>query len=119
MKLKHRKPLLWFLVKLLYGADFKSIQAFTFGNTCYSPRPCVNWVLAHEQKHAEQQRHSRVYGLWCFFRYYFDKKYRFQCELEAWQVAVKVGAPKCIAASSLSHKLYGQLVTYEEALKLL
>lgn len=121
LRISRRRPSLWWVVKFLYGADFHRVKGFTFGNVMYFPTLNTEyWVLKHEERHAQQQKFSRIWGAVCFARYYLSRRYRFACELDAWKYAIREGgAPKEVAAKSLSSPFYGSMVTYDEAMRIL
>jgi hypothetical protein len=93
----------------------------------FVPRSFSRWseitrtaVLAHEEAHHRQQK---VMGLWRFgWRYYLDRRFRWRVESwgyrrEFW-VYLKLGysPDPTYYARVLSGKLYGFMVSYDEAL---
>lgn len=116
MKIKNKQPLLWPIVQFFFKAEFKNIQAFTFGDTVYCPYyPLPTHVIAHEQVHIEQHRGSKVVAACLFLPYVFSKRFRLKLELPAFQAQVAAGLSVDIAAASLSSKFYGKIISYEHA----
>lgn len=102
---------------------------FTYGSKLYNPHQKVIpiWVLAHERRHTDIQG-EQVAEWWD--QYLVDGKFRFEQELLAHQdeyalMKKVVRNPEHRAAHTrfiarrLSSPLYGEMVSYGEALKLI
>lgn len=118
MKIKYKKPFLFPILTLLFKAKWGEC-IFTFGDTIYTFRELKNDELVHEQIHIKQHRGSKVFALWFVIKYTISRKVRLQSELEAYKAQYKVNGNLHLMAYCLSSKLYGNLVTFQEAKKLL
>jgi len=100
---------------------------FVFKDTIYADNKLPYDVMAHEFKHIDQQRRM---GSKKWIRLYLkDKNFRFKQELEAYQFQMETVKDtghkedyenilkEC--AENISSELYGGLISYEEAIKLL
>lgn len=126
MKISHNKPPHWLIMRMVFKCDWNR-TAFAFGNTIYSKTELPDHIIKHESVHLEQQHHSFI-GAWVWLvRYLFSKKYRYRMELEAYQeqwrffrrhYAYNYHADFIAkVAGDLSGKLYGNIVSYDEAVR--
>lgn len=105
--------------------NFKPV--FTYGDTIYNPhKGDIDIALfEHEKKHSEQQ--GELPSQW-WISYFEDPEFRYQQELEAYQVQYKVLREKFKDRNTLAKKvhklacelsspLYGNLRNYSEVLK--
>lgn len=101
---------------------------FTYGDTIYNPdnAPIDEPLIKHEEVHERQQEEIGVEYWWK--RYYIDKNFRASQEIEAHQVqyaeAKKHFNDKNLLAKfldalakQLSGELYGNVMSYSDALK--
>ena len=111
----------------LWGVDFNT-TVFTVGNKIHSKHPLTEDLLAHEVTHVGQQT-AMGDGVW-WDRYFVDPAFRMEQELEAYrnqykwvtdtfsdrnkQASYLVGF-----ARSLSGTMYGNLITFTEAMQLI
>ncbi len=118
IKIKESKPMLWFIIKLFYPkAEWEKV-AFTFGNTIYGVNLSSD-IIAHEMVHVKQQHYSKIFACYSFLRYWISSKYRLSMEIPAYQEQWKHGGiTKEKLARNISSPLYGNMISYEEALKL-
>lgn len=126
MKIKNKRPLFWFMVKMFFPSVEWNKVAFTFGDTIYSSQPLSKAILGHELVHIEQHRNSKLFAMYIFIRYFFSKKFRLELEIPAYQAEWKIikktekdtDKKRVRLALSISSKLYGNMISYDEALKL-
>lgn len=130
MKILIEKPPIWKEANELFKLEELNLGTiFTYGDVLYNPFN-VNITLdliAHEEKHAEQQEHNDVVaGLW-WKRYLSDPLFRIEQETEAYAAQYRC---ICKAAKDrnkrarelnelgriLSGKMYGNAVTQNEAI---
>ncbi|MCG8668721.1 MAG: hypothetical protein MI867_04855 [Pseudomonadales bacterium] len=93
------------------GAAAITIWPFVFTNLDNPPRDLVE----HEKVHLRQQVKFLFIGF--ALLYFGSKKWRYKFELEAYKVSVKYGLSPQVAAEHLSSDLYGNVVTYDQALQ--
>jgi hypothetical protein len=104
-------------------------EIFCWGDTVYNPSgiQLPPELLEHEKVHSKQQGND-VQGWWD--QYLIDKKFRFEQELEAHQVEFMVYSRRQPSralrriylkkiARRLSSAMYGKMVTFEKAKKLI
>lgn len=121
--LNKKPPHYWFLVKI-FGFDWERNIA-TFGDSIYCAFDLPDHLIVHEETHLKQQRYSNLYAIWWWVKYVFSKKFRYSQELEAYRNQWKFFEKHYRfnehrfflhkIASDLSSKLYGNIVSYEEA----
>jgi len=108
--------------KQVFPIDDKTI--FAYNGSIYCNYPLPPDLIVHEIEHLKQQE---KYGLenWVE-KYLTDKQFRLEMELKAYIAQLKSIKNREIrnririeSAKTLSGKLYGNLISYEEALKLL
>lgn len=98
---------------------------FAYGDTIYNPSggPIDKPLLEHEKVHIKQQENPKEW----WFRYLRDLNFRLSQEVEAFQRQYRVAKTitkdrnqlftySNLLARNLSSKLYGELITYTEAL---
>lgn len=118
MKIKYRKPLFWFLVKIFNPNAKWGEVILTFGDTIYTSRVLTAAQEAHEKIHLKQQHYSKLFAIYDSLRSLVDKEYYLKCEIEAYQVQNKIERNPQLYAAHLSSSIYNNLISYEEALKL-
>ena len=122
------------LMKILPQKDFPLLEEykkfpitnetiFPYGDTIYTNYDLPPDILVHELVHLKQQ--EKGLNEW-ENKYLNDPKFRLTQEIEAYQAQVKSlkdrnmrAVSKVRCARALSSDLYGGLISYEEALKLL
>ena len=124
MKIVKHKPLLWPLIKLFFPKMEWSKATFTWGDTIYTGlQELPDHVIEHEKVHITQQKGSKLWALIFFLPYALSNKVKLQFELPAYrrQLEVLDNAPawKRAFAKALSSEAYGNIISYEEAFKLL
>lgn len=99
---------------------------FTYGDTIYSQQPLSYGLVAHEVVHVFQQTVMGAKKWWT--KYLKDEKFRMQQELEAYQIQYecyeknKPGKGREMIrhmAGDLSGSMYGDIVSFEDAVKLI
>lgn len=126
MKTSYNKPPHWFIMKAIFKCDWER-TAFAFVDTIYSSSELPEHLIVHESVHLDQQGYS-VIGAWIWLlRYLLSKKFRYRMELEAyrkqWKFFARQHRPSINEdfmrkiAGDLSGKLYGNIVTYQEAVR--
>ncbi len=133
MKIIIAKPPIWDEANKLFRLKELGLGViFTYGDTIYNPFniPVTRDLVAHEEKHAEQQQHDETCaGLW-WKRYVEDPAFRIEQEAQAYRAQFK-----CICktvkdrnnrarnlhmlASQLSGPIYGNSVTHTAALQMI
>lgn len=107
-----------------FGVDFEN-TVFTHGHTIHSKHPMEQHLVEHERTHAKQQSDYGVIEWWD--RYLEDDDFRYEQELEAYQVQYKWikkhiknrnDAFKLLRmiAKDLSGPMYGNICSYQTAL---
>jgi len=124
MQIKQKKPWLAYILALKFPLILDKDTLMVWGNTIYyeGEEKVTGHLLKHEKVHIKQCRGSKWIGLLWWLRYSFSKKFRLSQELEAYRVQYKhSGDPRVLIhiANDLSGKLYGNLISYEEAIKLI
>lgn len=96
---------------------------FTYGDTCHTKSGTLpEWLVPHEEVHSRQQVDPEEW----WERYFIDPQFRFEQELEAYQVQYKwilehyKDRNKQAQflnkfASDLSGQMYGNLLTHSKA----
>jgi hypothetical protein len=128
MRIVYKKPWFWFLVKLFQpDVDFDNV-AMSFGDTIYCSRTISAHQLVHEQVHVKHMRESKVIGILYFIAYAFSRKFRRECEIEAYQAQFDyirnshsdkelIEKARIQLAKHISSDVYPGMITYEEALQ--
>lgn len=126
MILIHDKPKFWWLLKLFFPkAKWDEGVILTYGDKVYCKFDLGDELIAHEQVHVKQQK-GRSKILW-FLRYWASSKFRLSSEIPAHRAEYKAhsGNEKSrlvylnFVASRLSGPLYKNMITLEEAKKLI
>lgn len=118
MKIKYKKPLFWWVVSFFHpGAEWGKV-IFAFGDTIYTAKILNEAELAHEKVHLKQHKHSKMYAFFFALMCTISKKFFLKAEIEAYQAENKIKPNPFQYARSLSSKVYNDMITYEEALKL-
>lgn len=126
MKISHNKPPHFKIMQKVFGCDWER-TAFAFSNTIYSKYPLPDHLIEHESVHLKQQGFNFI-GAWIWLALYLSsKRFRYHMELQAyrkqWQFFKEHYAfqyrGEFIAkiAGDLSGELYGNIVTYNEAVR--
>ena len=113
-----------------WGVDFSTGTLFTVDNVIYSKGIIPADLLIHEQNHVKQQReYPGGYKKW-WDRYFEDDEFRLDQEVECYRIQYQFikkntkdrnQQSKHLShfARSLSGKMYGNLISLLEAIKLL
>lgn len=104
--------------------DINEHTIFAYDDVIYSDDGLPNHLVVHEITHHEQQKRD---GLDYWVEHYLtDPKYRLRMEVEAYKHQLTIITDRndrtklrIRCAHDLSSSLYGNICTYEEALKLL
>lgn len=128
MKLKIKKPFLAKILKLKFKEITKSTTIMVWGNTSYGANKLSADLIKHELTHIKQQRGSKLYGLWWWFKYVVSVKFRLSQEIEAYRNQYQCFCRNVrnesqrrefleLKARDLSGEMYNNSITFEEALK--
>ena len=109
-----------------FGVNWEDGVIFTYGDNIYTKYNLPNHLIAHESTHIKQQK-SYGKDIW-WDKYFIDEKFRYKQELEAYrkqyqffkrEVKDRNERNKFLVeiAKDLSGYIYGNLVSYQEALK--
>ena len=126
MKISHNKPPHFKIMYKFFGCDWER-TAFAFGNTIYSKAELPDHLIVHESVHLNQQGRN-IIGAWLWLGLYLlSKRFRYIMELQAyrkqWQFFRENypfqyrGGFISKVASDLSGKMYGNIVSYQEAVR--
>jgi len=99
-------------------------SVFAYDNTIFCNHEVPEDIVIHEQHHFKQQKR---YGLENWVNKYLeDKEFRLRMEIEAYRKQLKSIKHRELkhevlkeCARNLSSTLYGNIISYEEALKIL
>ncbi len=124
MENKTKKPWIVHLIKLKFPRIVDDDIIMVWGDTVYKSKHIdfPNHLVAHEQVHIKQQKGSKLYGLIWLIGYIFSNTFRLNKELEAYRIQYRIsGDPKVLhkIATDLSSDIYGNLVSFDEAVKLI
>lgn len=108
-----------------FGVSFDDGVVWTVGDTIHTKYPLMPDVLVHEKVHIKQQTSFGVTAWWD--KYLNDAEFRYKQELPAYQAQWKWIKKNIKSrndqfkmlnkiAKDLSGNMYGNLVTYQEAL---
>ncbi len=120
----HKKPKFFWLLKLFFPqADWDGGVIITFKPWIFCKVNLSNALIAHEETHLDQQRNPYVW----WFKYTLFPKFRLSQEIEAHRNeyrAVKgsrneISRQLDIITTRLSSNLYKNLISKEEAIKLI
>lgn len=111
-----------------FGADFMKGTTFVYGTTIYCVKEPSHDIIAHEVVHIDQQRRFKSPEDW-WKKYFEDEEFRLEQEVEAYREQYRHLVKHCsrdyrrfklkVMVNSLSGKIYGNLVSKEEAKKLI
>lgn len=126
MKIKNRKSKLWNLLKIIFPNAKMEEVWLTFNKTIWCPSGITQDLIVHEKVHIEQQINLFNSVIW-WIRYIFSKRFRYSQELPAYKKQFEylkqgkdrneIARIKTIIAKNLSHPLYGNMVSFEEAMR--
>ena len=123
LQVRNETPAIWPLVKWAFPTADLTKHPMTWGDTVYADLALSRDTLEHERIHAEQQHYSKVIGFFSILLYIFSMKYRKKCEVEAYMHQHYLLGRDPLAtykiAKWMSDPIYGPMLTYEEAVKLL
>ncbi len=119
MIIVHEKPKFFWLLKLFFpSADWGEGIIVTYGGKVYCNYYLTDSLIAHEQVHLNQQE-GKIMWLW-FLRYFFSPKFRLRVEIPAHRAEYESDKENLkFIASRLSGPLYKNMLTYQEAVKLI
>ncbi len=103
-------------------ADFEKGVIMVWGKKIYINRPDLLTIplIRHEEVHLRQQKNSYLFGLIWLIRYVFSVKFRFNQEIEAHRAEYLADKKNLYhVAKRLSSSLYGNIVSYKEAIDLI
>ena len=119
------RPKLWWLLKLVFP-ELRARQKthdinLAFGDTIYCSKPLNDAQLAHEEVHLRQHHYSKVFAFFYAIAFRLSPRFRLRSELEAYRVELKAAGPTHIneIAAKLASPLYGNLLSIEEARRVL
>lgn len=133
----YRNPKFFWLLKIFFPALDRESSIITYGDTIYTKHPIPKDWEIHEMIHVRQQKGNKFYAFFYTIVFIFSRGFRFRMELEAFReqhrwnqdhftgVGLVVGFQKHIdlileaSAKNLSGPLYKNLVSYDEAIKLI
>ncbi len=131
-KISHEKPESFFKTlreKFGESADWDKGTVIAVGDTIYAKDDMPQSLIVHEVTHLEQQKKIGVEKWWN--QYLNDGKFRLDQELEAYRAQAQhiKNDPKTSRqvyrstvswlAKGLSGSMYGNIISYEEALRLI
>lgn len=128
MLIKHQYPPNYDEIKEYFPeADYESGTLFTYDGVCYCKEITPD-LIAHEEVHVKQQMEMGVKEWWQ--KYFVDSSFRLSQEIEAYRAQwqwIEVNIKDRNAkdrffrhiVNALSGPLYGNLVSYSEAVKLI
>jgi len=122
MKIKRKKPFLAYILAFKFPMILEDTTTMVWGDTMYRANGNDNLqdhFLAHEQTHIRQQK-NKLNGIIWWIKYSFSKQFRLNQEIEAYRKQYKVlGDPRLLhqIATDLSGRLYGNIISYDEAVR--
>lgn len=124
------KPKIYETLKKKFGINWETGIAITYGDTCHSKNELPPDLVAHEEVHVAQQRMFGPEAWWT--TYIEDPDFRLRQEVEAYRAQVKYLNDHTELMSrnerryrirnmaiDLNSHVYGFVVNFEEALKLI
>ncbi len=124
------KPKIYDVLHRKFGVNWETGIAITYGDTCYCKNDLLPDLIAHEQVHIEQQRFLGPEVWWT--TYIEDPEFRLRQEVEAYRAQVKWINEHIEVMSrnerryrirnmaiDLNSHVYGHIIGYDEALKLI
>lgn len=133
MDISLKKPPIFERASKLFGVKESDIIWYTYGDTIYAPCKKIppDYIIVHEQIHAEQQSHSEEGAKLWWERYFHDADFRASQEAEAygmqlrWMRNQKTWKDRNVQAkilheiaNNLSGLVYGKCLAYDEAKKI-
>jgi hypothetical protein len=126
MKRSNEKPEIYKKLKKRFGVKWNDGLIITYGDTTYSKERIHRIKYVHEKVHSKRQLRMGVEDWWD--KYLKDKDFRLNEELLAYRKEVewiyKQGIDKDFRtaviegmATDLSSKMYGEIISYEDALR--
>jgi len=111
-----------------FGVRWKDRIIFTYGNTIYCKNKVSQQKIAHETTHIKQQQEYGIKEWWD--RYFIDIDFRIEQEVKAYLNEISWIRENVRGMKNKEEKIekvtrdlcspiYGSVVTYEEAIKLL
>lgn len=126
MNIVHEKPRFFFILKLFFPeADWDAGVIVTYGKNIYCKYVLTHPLVMHEQTHVRQQEGKIIW--WWFIKYSLYPKFRLSVEIPAHRAEYRAiagfdGNKKGwleLIAGRLSGPLYNNMVTLDEAKKLI
>lgn len=129
MKFIQEKPPIWDkIVERFPGLQWETGFAIAYGDTIYATYKLRPDVAVHESVHIEQQAHMDKDAWWD--KYLYDVNFRAMMEEPAYRAQAKFIRESVpdknqrhklihLIAQDLSGAMYGNMMTYSDALKLL
>ena len=126
MKISHEIPEIYYKCHEVFGVEWDRGVIITYGSVVYCKFDLDWQKIVHEMTHVKQQKDPAAW----WERYFIDKEFRLSQELEAYQneaklirQSIKDRNKKFMAirqiALDFSGPMYGNIITYAEAFKLL
>ena len=127
MKIEHnKKPPIYDRCVEMFGVNWDDGVIFTYGDTIYCKNDIPEHKILHESVHIKQQGDES--DKW-WDKYFEDVNFRLQQEIEAYLAENKILNKikdrntrfklKEFNARCLSGKMYGNIISYQEAIKIL
>lgn len=120
-KIIYKKPVLWPLINLFFPNARWGEICLTFGKTIYADSKLPANIIAHELVHVGQQRNIFIGTLW-WILYCLSTRFRLSQEIPAHRAQFNYNPSKknlIWAATALSGKVYGNMITYGKAVELI
>lgn len=133
MQISLQKPPIFDRCAKEFGIKETDVIWFTYGDCIYAPCKVMppDYIIRHEEVHAEQQRHSEAGAREWWDRYFADKDFRMDQEAEAYGAQFKFMRTKKEyrdrnvqakvlrqIGQNLSGKVYGHSIGLADAMKL-
>lgn len=121
-------PDIYYTCNKLFGVEWDDGVIFTYGDTVYCKEELSTEMKVHEATHVEQQKYVGAKAWWD--QYLIDPKFRLEQELEAYRnqyrymQAITKDRNKLFKIRHkilmhISSSMYGNMISYSEAMKLL
>ena len=125
MKISTRIPTIYLILKKKFGVQWDKGIIITYGDTIYCKYKISPDLEVHEATHIKQQADYGVKEWW--ERYIVDAPFRLSQELEAYKTQAEwirkhSNNQKFLLEkiwTDISSSIYGNMITYEEAKKLI
>jgi hypothetical protein len=132
IRVKHKKPFFFPILAKKFGVKFEDV-AIAFGRTIYTPVDLPYPIHQHELVHILRQKSSYFHAIFWWIKYIRDPQFRFDEELIAYRRQYNIFANLKEnyhnyhrkdqylnnIAEMLSGEMYGKLVTFQEAKRLI